>query len=216
MTVTPTPLTTVHRRTPARCRRQFSADCTLTVTASEPVHPAATETAPARTVTSPARSSGSTFVVVPGGFIIVLVGLYDTATGFASLLGVAASRLRRTHASRERRTNPSFENASPSSRSSSGRRGAIAPRPIAVGFTNDRAVGSAANVLLGRRGSDDVDLVAPLERRRVPDRQDGAQALERASTAAVLPGPLGRTPCTTMAGRTGFMRHRSTRSRARA
>jgi hypothetical protein len=100
---------------------------------------------------------GVVFVVVPGGFIIVLAGLYYAAAGFTSLLGVEVTRRWRARRSRVRRTSPSFENASPSGRSSSGPRGAIAPRPIAVGSTNDRMVGSAANVLLSRRGSADVD-----------------------------------------------------------
>ena len=119
---------------------------------------------------------GVVFVVVPGGFIIVLAALYYAAAGFTSLLGLEVTRRWRARRSRLRPTSPSFENASRSSRSSSGHRGAIAPRPIAVGSTNDRAVGSAANVLLSRRGSDDVDLVAPLERGRLPDGQDGARA----------------------------------------
>jgi energy-converting hydrogenase Eha subunit C len=119
---------------------------------------------------------GLIFVVVPGGFIIVLGALYYVAVGVAGSLGLAAIRRLGARVSRVRRTGPSFENASPSRRSSSGRRGAIAPRQLPVGFTNDRAVGSAANVLR-RRGSDDVDLVAPLERGRVPDRHDGARAV---------------------------------------
>jgi hypothetical protein len=118
---------------------------------------------------------GVVFVVVPGGFIIVLAGLYYAAAGLTSLLGLEVARRWRAGRSRVRPTSPSFENASPSSRSSSGRRGAIAPRPVAVGSTNDRAVGSAANVLLSRRGSD-VDLVAPLERGPLPDGQHGARA----------------------------------------
>jgi hypothetical protein len=69
---------------------------------------------------------GLVFVVVPGGFIVVLGGFYYAAMGFASLLGLAASRSRQTRATPSRRTRPSFDTASPSSRSSSGRRGAAA------------------------------------------------------------------------------------------
>jgi membrane protein implicated in regulation of membrane protease activity len=119
---------------------------------------------------------GVVFVVVPGGCIVVLAGFYYLAAGFTSLLGLEVTRRWRGRRSRVRRTSPRFENVS-SSRSSSGRRGTIAPKPIAVGFTNERAVGSAANVLLSRRGSDDVDLVAPLERGRVAGGQDGARAV---------------------------------------
>jgi hypothetical protein len=117
------------------------------------------------------------FVVVPGGFIVVLAALYYAAAGFTSLLGLEATRRWRGRRPRVRLAETSFENASASGRSSSGRRGAIAPRPVAVGSTNDRAVASAPNVLLSRRGSDHVDLVAPLERGRLPDGQDGARAV---------------------------------------
>jgi hypothetical protein len=119
---------------------------------------------------------GVMFVVVPGGFIIVLAGLYYAVAGFTGLLGLEATRRWHARRSRVRRADTSFENASPSTRSSSGRRGAIGPRPIAVRFTNDRALGSAANVPLSRRGSDGIDPVAPLERGRVPEGQDGARA----------------------------------------
>jgi hypothetical protein len=120
---------------------------------------------------------GIVFVVVPGGFIIVLAGLYYAAAGFNGLLGLEATRRRGARRSRVRRADTSFENASPSSRSSSRRREARGPRPIAVGFTNHRAVGSAPNVPLNRRGSHDVDPVAPLQRGRVRDGQDGARAV---------------------------------------
>jgi hypothetical protein len=119
---------------------------------------------------------GVVFVVIPGGFIIVLAGLYYAAAGFTSLLGLEVTRRWRARRSRVRRSETSLENASRSGRRSSGPRGAIAPRPVAAGARNDRVVASAPNVLLSRRGSDDVDLIAPLERSRVPDGQDGARA----------------------------------------
>jgi hypothetical protein len=119
---------------------------------------------------------GVVFVVVPGGFIVVLAGLYYAAAGFTSLLGLAATRRWRARRSRVRRADARSSYASRSGRSSSTRPRAIAPRPVAVGSTNDRAVGSAPNVLLSRQGSDDVNLVAPLERGRVPEGQDGARA----------------------------------------
>jgi membrane protein implicated in regulation of membrane protease activity len=119
---------------------------------------------------------GLVFVVIPGGFIVVLGGLYYAAAGFTSLLGLEATGRWRARRSRVRRADTSFENASPSRRSSSGPRRAIAPRPVAVGSANDRAVASAPNVLLSRRGSDDVNLVASRERGHVPDKQDGARA----------------------------------------
>jgi hypothetical protein len=119
---------------------------------------------------------GLVFVVVPGGFIIVLGAFYYAAVGVAGPLGLGAIRRGRARMSRVRRTGPGFGNASPSSRTSSARRGALAPRPTAVGLTGDRTVSPAPNVLLSRRGSDDVDLVARLNRARVPDGQDDARA----------------------------------------
>ena len=119
---------------------------------------------------------GVVFVVVPGGFIVVLAGLYYAAAGFTSLLGLSVTRRWRARRSRVRRADTSFEHASRSGRRSSGARGVIVPRPVAVGATNDRVVAAAPNVVLSRRGSDDVNLVAPLERSRVPDRQDGPRA----------------------------------------
>jgi hypothetical protein len=119
---------------------------------------------------------GVVFVVVPGGFIIVLGAFYYAAVGVGGPLGLGAIRRGRARTSLGRRTGPDFESASPSGRGSSARRGAIDPRPTAVGFTNDRTVRSAANVLLSRRGSDDVDLMARLNRARVADEQDDARA----------------------------------------
>ena len=119
---------------------------------------------------------GVVFVVVPGGFIVVLAGLYYAAAGFTSLLGVAATRRWRARRSRVRRADAGSAYASPSGRSSSTRPRAIAPRPVAVGSTNHRAVRSAPNVLASRQRSDGIELVAPLERGRVPHGQDGARA----------------------------------------
>jgi hypothetical protein len=117
---------------------------------------------------------GLVFVVVPGGFIIVLGGLYYAVLGFTGLLSLAASGRWRAGTSR-RRANTSREEAPRSARSSFGPRTAAAPRPVAVGFTSDRAVGSAPKLVPRRRASDNINLVAPLERGRVPDRQDDAR-----------------------------------------
>lgn len=112
---------------------------------------------------------------IPGGVIIVLGGLYDALVGFTGLLGLAVSRRPRAGASRVR-PHTSSENPSRSGRSSFGSRRAIAARPTAFGLTSDPAVGSAPNLKLSRRGSDDINLVAARERGQVRDRQDGAQA----------------------------------------
>jgi hypothetical protein len=118
---------------------------------------------------------GLVFVVIPGGFIVVLGGLYYAFVGLTGLLGLAVSRRRRAGASRVP-PKTSFENASRSGRSPFDPGRAIAARPTAYGLTSDRAVGSAPNLALRRRGPDEVNLVAARERGYVPDGQDGAQA----------------------------------------
>jgi hypothetical protein len=118
---------------------------------------------------------GLVFVVIPGGFIIVLGGLYYAFVGFTGLLGLAVSRRPRARASRVR-PNRGSENASRSGRSSFGSRRAIAARPTAFGSTTDPAIGLAPNLEPSRRVSDDISLVAARERGQALDRQDGAQA----------------------------------------
>ena len=119
---------------------------------------------------------GVVFVVSPAASFIVLGGLYYAlAWLFTGLLGLAVSRRRQARASRVR-PNASSENVSRSGRSSFGSRRAIASRPTAFALAADPTVGSAPNLELSRRGSDDVNLVAARERGHVPDRQDGAPA----------------------------------------
>jgi hypothetical protein len=115
------------------------------------------------------------FVCIPGGFIIVLGGLYYALVWLTGLLGLAVSRRRRSRASRVA-PNTSSENASRSGRSSFGSRRAIAARPTAFELTTDPAVAPAPNLELRPRGSDDINLVAARERGHVPEGQDGAQA----------------------------------------
>jgi hypothetical protein len=113
---------------------------------------------------------------IPGGFILVLGGLYYAlAWLFTGLLGLAVSRRRQARASRVR-ANASSENVTRSARSSFGSRPAIAARPAAFGLATDPAVGSAPNMELSRRGSDDVNRLASRARGHVPDKQDGARA----------------------------------------
>jgi hypothetical protein len=118
---------------------------------------------------------GAVLVCIPGGFIIVLGGLYYAFVGFTGLLGLAVSRRRWSGASRVP-PNPSSESASRSGRSSSGSRRAIAARPPAFGLATDPAVGSAPNFELSRGVSDNINLVAARERGQRPDRQDGPPA----------------------------------------
>jgi hypothetical protein len=115
------------------------------------------------------------FVCIPGGFIVVLGGLYYALVWLTGLVGLAVTRRRRSRASRVP-PNTGSENASRSSRSSFGSPRAIAARPTAFGLTTDPAVEPAPNVKLSRRGSDDINLVAARERGQAPDTQDGAQA----------------------------------------
>ena len=114
-------------------------------------------------------------VCIPGGFIIVLGALYYALTWFTGSLGLAVSRRRRAGASRMP-PNTSSADASRSGRSSFGSRPAIAARPTAFVLASDPAVGSAPNLELSRRGSDDVNRLASHEPGNVPDRQDGARA----------------------------------------
>jgi hypothetical protein len=118
---------------------------------------------------------GLVLVFIPGGFIIVLGGLYYAFVGFTGLLGLAVSRRRWPGASRVP-PNPSSENATRSGRSSSGSRRAIAARPPAFGLATDPAVGSVPNLELSRRALGDIDLVSARERGHDPDRQDGTRA----------------------------------------
>lgn len=115
------------------------------------------------------------FVCIPGGFIVVLGGLYYALVWLTGLLGLAVSRRRRSRASRVP-PNTSSENASRSGRSSLGSTRAIAARPTAFGLTTDPTVGPAPNLKLSRRGSDNINLVAARERGQAPERQDGARA----------------------------------------
>jgi hypothetical protein len=118
---------------------------------------------------------GLVFMVIPGGFIVVLGGFYYALVWLTGLLGLAVSRRRRSRASRVP-PNTSSENASRSGRSSFGSPRAVAARPTAFGSTTHPAVWSAPNLELGRRRSDDINLVAARERGQAPERQDGAQA----------------------------------------
>ena len=115
------------------------------------------------------------FVCIPGGFIIVLGGLYYALVWLTGLLGLAVRRRPRARDSQVP-PNTSSENASRSGRSSFGSRRAIAARPTAFGLTVDPAVGSAPNLELTQRASGEVNLVAARQRGYVPDRQDGGRA----------------------------------------
>jgi len=111
--------------------------------------------------------AGLVFVVVPGGFIVVLIGLYYLAmaglsyafAGLISLAGLATSRRRQA-----RRPSTSSEKASPSRRPSPVRRGA--PIPVTVGFATDRPVGPSPSLALNRPRTGDLDRIRALGARR--------------------------------------------------
>jgi len=118
---------------------------------------------------------GVVFVVVPGGFIIVLCGLYYTMVGFTGLLGLSVSGRRRAGASRVP-ANTSSENRSRPGRSSFDPRLATAARPATSRLAADPMLRSAPNFELSQRGPDGINLGAARERGHDPDRQDGGQA----------------------------------------
>jgi hypothetical protein len=122
--------------------------------------------------------AGVVFVVVPGGFIIVLGGLYYTATWFAGLLGLAANRRWRAHTLRVRPANPSIERTPLPGRASFGPPGVIAPTPAAVALRHDRVVRPAPSRVPRRRALDDVGLVGPLHRGSAPDRHPSSPGPE--------------------------------------
>lgn len=158
--------------------------------------------------------AGVVFVVVPGGFIVVLGGLYYVAVALTGWLGLAVRGRSRDRSSRGRRGYTSVENASRSGRSSLGPRGGIAPTPVAVALTNTRAVGSAPSLVPRRRGSDGVDPVRPFARGSAPDRQAGARPFESDSIA--LPQPQGRTLPSAPARKDSFAHPLSFESESRA
>lgn len=118
---------------------------------------------------------GLMLVCIPGGFIIVLGGLYYAFVGFTGLLGLAGVRRRWSGAPRVP-PNRSSQNASRSGPSSSSSRRPTAAGQPTFGLATNPAVGSAPNLELSRRVSDDINLVAASERGHLPDRQDGPPA----------------------------------------
>ena len=157
---------------------------------------------------------GVVFVVVPGGFIIVLGGLYYLATGFAGLLGLAATGRWRARASRVRLANMTGEHRLPSGPVAFGPRRAIAP--VAVPLSTDRMVRSAPRLVPRRREADDVAPVGPLYRGSAPHRQDGPRPFSPASLAEALPPPLGRMPPSATARKESLARPSSSGSESRA
>jgi hypothetical protein len=115
---------------------------------------------------------GLVFVVVPGGFIVVLGGLYYAWVGFTGLLGFAAARRWQARGSRIRRAHANFDPGSRPRQPSVAPRGA--PAAVTLGFRNDRAAGS--RLALSRRGTGDAGRAATLDPGRASDRQDRARA----------------------------------------
>jgi hypothetical protein len=119
---------------------------------------------------------GVVFVVVPGGFIIVLGALYYLLAGFTGVVGLASRRARRARRSRSASPATGFVPARTAAREPALTRARITPAtPAIAGLPNDRAIGSAANSLL-RRSADGMSQAASAEVGRAPDRRDGPRS----------------------------------------
>jgi hypothetical protein len=92
---------------------------------------------------------GIVFVVVPGGFIIVLGALYWASAEFIGLAGLAASRRRRAARSRRRQARPTSVLA-PQAKRRRFEPAAVAPGASTVALRNDRAPARAPNVVVHR------------------------------------------------------------------
>ncbi len=114
------------------------------------------------------------FLVVPGGFIVVLAGIYYAFLWLAGVVGLAASRWWRTHRARvravraeavpvRRQAQPRFEPAGAF---------ALTSLPLALGSARDV---SAGTVSIARR-ADGVPQLVRAERAPVPDSDDRRQA----------------------------------------
>ena len=136
--------------------------------------------------------AGVVFFVVPGGFIIVLGGLYYVTAGFAGLLGLGANKRWQARASRAGRAHTTFANTPPAIRATSRQRGAIPANPVTVQFTRARVAGPARSFVPRQRGSHDVGPVGPLAHQSTPERLDGALPVESAAVAEALPEALRR------------------------
>jgi hypothetical protein len=119
---------------------------------------------------------GVVFVVIPGGFIIVLGALYYLLMGFIGLVGLASRTAWRARRSRSASGATGLVPARTPAREPAFAPARIASAtPAIAGLPNDRAVRSAANRLLGR-GADGMSRVASAEVGRAPDRRDGPRA----------------------------------------
>lgn len=119
---------------------------------------------------------GVVFVVIPGGFIIVLGALYYLLMGFIGMVGLASRTAWRARRSRSASGATGFVPARTPAREPAFAPARIAcATPAIAGLPNDRAVGSAANRLLGR-GADGMSQVASAEVGRTPGRRDGPRS----------------------------------------
>ena len=90
------------------------------------------------------------FVLVPGGFIVVLAGVYWAVAQFIALIGLAAARRRKARRSRTRPVRTGFAVGRSTSRSPLVPAGVIAATPSAVGLRSDRAA-KPPSMLVDRR-----------------------------------------------------------------
>jgi hypothetical protein len=114
------------------------------------------------------------FLVVPGGFIVVLAGLYWAFLWLIGVVGLATSRRWRSHRGRaraaraevvpvRRQAQPQFEPAR-----------AFAPTPVPLALGSSRGDVSAATVSIAR--ANEVPQLVPADRVPVPDSDVRGQA----------------------------------------
>ena len=120
---------------------------------------------------------GLVFVVVPGGFIIVLGALYWGAVQSIGLAALGARRARQASRSLRRSSRPDFVSARPTRQATFKPAAAVAGASIVGASATDSLTPSARELLLSRRSQPE-----PLARHRITDadsathRQDDAAA----------------------------------------
>jgi hypothetical protein len=115
------------------------------------------------------------FVLVPGGFIVVLAGLYFAVVWFIGLLGLGGTQRRNARRSRALPLRTGFAVARPTSRSPLLPAGVIAATPSAVGLRSDRAA-EPPSMLADRRATNGVNRIAPTDAGRRLGPQDAQRA----------------------------------------
>ena len=119
---------------------------------------------------------GIVFVVVPGGFIIVLGGLYWASAEFIVLAGLAASRRRRAARYRTRWARPTSVLAPQTKPRRFEPASAVPPGASTVALRNDRAPGPAPNLIVHRPSVPEGNRILSANLREGVKPQDDARA----------------------------------------